>query len=174
MSACDRVGDGGPMRNTLDRSKPKQMKDRRLRRRSIIVRKICPHSSMQNHRSIYNSSMYNHEAHKHTKQISFPFRSSPPPPPPPPFISHDAKYKPLSLFPLILDPLFLPVPLLPPYATLPSFSPLCPIMDFSCDVRKEYLLPECIDCFNGREQRAKREEKEGTGDIEECAQSPLA
>lgn len=42
-------------------------------------------------------------------------------------------------------------------------------MDFSCDVRKKYLLLECIDCFNGREQRA--EEKEGTGDIEECAES---
>lgn len=48
-----------------------------------------------------------------------------------------------------------------------SSSPLQPlprpaaVMDFSCDVGKRYLLWERIDCVNGREQRAKREEKEG-------------
>ncbi len=77
VSACDRVGDGqgargGGVTNTLDHSKPEQMKDRRLRRRSIIVWKICLYSSMQNRRSIYNSSMYNHETHKMKDFISFP------------------------------------------------------------------------------------------------------
>lgn len=38
-------------------------------------------------------------------------------------------------------------------------------MDFSCDVRKKYLLLECIDCFNGRAQGAKRErERRERGD----------
>lgn len=46
-------------------------------------------------------------------------------------------------------------------------------MDFSCDVRKKYLLLECIDCFNGREQRAQRQ-KEGTEDIEECTRESIS
>lgn len=159
----------------IDHRTRKQMKDRRCWRRGIIVWKICVYSAMQNHRSIYNSGLYNHETHLCTQthkmnMISFLFRNNPLPPPPP-CITYNAKYKPLSLFPLILDAFYSPCPRL---AAIPSFSPLCPIMDFSCDVRKKYLLLECIDCFNGREQRAKREEKEGTGDIEECTQSPLA
>ena len=70
--------------------------------------------------------------------------------------SHDAKHpaQPLSLSPLILDPLFFPVPF--PRCNPLQFSPLGPIMDFSCDIRKKNLLLECIDYFNGREQRAKR------------------
>lgn len=72
------------------------------------------------------------------------------------------KYEPL--FPLSTYPWSFYCPPLPfPLPTMASSSPLLPIMDFSCDVRKRYLLLECIDCFNGREQRAKKEEKEGTG-----------
>lgn len=63
---------------------------------------------------------------------------------------------------------------LPPSATLLSFSPLCPIMDFSCDVRKNYLLLECIDCFNGGEQRAQRAKKRGLETQRSAHRSPLA
>lgn len=131
------------------------MKDRRHRRRSIIVWKICVYSAMQNHRSIYNSGMYNHETRLCTQthkmnEISFPFFAA-------------AHCLVLHLYLTMQDTnLFHSFHLslilyfsLPPLAAPPSFSPLCPIMDFSCDVRTKYLLLECIDCFNGREQGAK-------------------
>lgn len=95
-------------------------------------------------------------AHKHTQFTRFNFLLAALRPPS--FMSPDAKYKPLSLS---TYPWSFISPCSPsPAATLPSFSPLCPIMDFSCDARKKYLLPECIDRFNGRAQRAKREERE--------------
>lgn len=130
----------------------------RRRRSSTIVWKICVYPAMQNHRSIYDPGMNNCVplyTQTHTMNtISFLFRNNSLPPPP--FISYNAKYKPLSLFPFILDPFFFSSRCHPdPPSTIPSFSPLCPIMDFSCDVRRKYLLLECIDCFNSWEQRAK-------------------
>lgn len=43
-----------------------EMKDRR-HRRSIIAWKICVYSAVQNHRFIYNSSVYNRETHTNTQ-----------------------------------------------------------------------------------------------------------
>lgn len=120
---------------------------------------MCLYSAMQNHRAhaciilTHKQRLYFISAAAHCLRLSLMMQN-----------------KPLSLALLILDPLFLPAP----SATLLSLSPLCPIMDFSRDVRKKYLLLECIDCFNGREQRARREKKWGPETQRSAHRSPLA